>query len=354
MRNLKTYSIYLFLLSFCLIINSNLYAQSVANTGEQQINSFFNYLYTNEAIELSLTTDINQLIETKKEEIYQPATFQFIDKEGMEQKYEIELRTRGKSRRRICEIPPIKLKFKKEELLKAGFVKHNGFKLVLPCNKEKKSKEYILKEFLGYKMFNELTNQSFRVQLLKIKLFDKKNSELFYEGFGFIIESYAELSKRLNGKKSELYNLQPEDCDLAHLSLVSLFQYMIGNTDWKIQLNHNIKTVEYENDKKKTPIPYDFDYSGLVNAFYAKPNPNYPRQISVRDRIFLGTYNTEASLTQAVEQLKAIKPKIESIYKDCNYSDSKTKKEIGQYLKSFFKEIDHPKFVKRMLKVSKD
>ena len=49
---------------------------------------------------------------------------------------------------------------------------------------------------------------------------------------------------------------------------------MIGNTDWAVPNNHNVKLI-YDKERKLAPplvVPYDFDYSGLVDASYAVPN----------------------------------------------------------------------------------
>jgi hypothetical protein len=50
---------------------------------------------------------------------------------------------------------------------------------------------------------------------------------------------------------------------------VALFEFMIGNTDWFIQNRHNLEFVVVPGHNLLVPIPYDFDYSGLVNAPYA-------------------------------------------------------------------------------------
>lgn len=54
---------------------------------------------------------------------------------------------------------------------------------------------------------------------------------------------------------------------------LALFEYMIGNTDWKIKGAHNVKFIkpfEYESGKA-IPIPYDFDFSGFVGTPYSFP-----------------------------------------------------------------------------------
>jgi hypothetical protein len=67
---------------------------------------------------------------------------------------------------------------------------------------------------------------------------------------------------------------------------MGVFEYMIGNTDFLVSELHNaflLGTAQGET----IPVPYDFDYSGAVNAIYAAPNPVLPIR-TVRDRHFRG------------------------------------------------------------------
>jgi len=314
-------------------------------------NSFFNKFYSyQQAIEIELTTDVKSLKENKKKELYQPATIKFLNLPQMDESYNIEVRPRGKSRKRICTIPPLKLKFNKKELKNAGYQKYNTFKLVIPCEQSSEHEQYVLKEFLTYRLFNKVTEKSFRVQLVKINIKDDDDVTNQSSQFGFLIESYGELANRLDGLKEETYNLPTKTYNFEDASLVCLFQYMIGNTDWKVHANHNIKTIKYADDQKNTPIPYDFDFSGIVDANYARPNPDYPEQEKIGDRVFLGKYCTGESLLVAVENLKSSKEEMMKVYELCPYSDKKTKKEIGLYLKNFFKRIEHPKFTQRVMR----
>ena len=70
---------------------------------------------------------------------------------------------------------------------------------------------------------------------------------------------------------------------------MSVFQYMIGNTDWSIKALHNIKLITFDNSRRPIPIPYDFDQSGLVNASYTLPAEHLQIK-SVRERVYNGYY----------------------------------------------------------------
>ena len=55
------------------------------------------------------------------------------------------------------------------------------------------------------------------------------------------------------------------------MTMVAMFEYMIGNTDWSVPNYHNIKLMGMKDDKTSRPIavPYDFDICGFVDPAYA-------------------------------------------------------------------------------------
>ena len=72
---------------------------------------------------------------------------------------------------------------------------------------------------------------------------------------------------------------------------MSIFQYMIGNLDWSVLKSHNIALFRRE-DGTIIPLPFDFDYSGLVNAEYAVP-PKALHLYSIRVRKYRGFCRSE-------------------------------------------------------------
>ena len=67
---------------------------------------------------------------------------------------------------------------------------------------------------------------------------------------------------------------------------VTLFQYLVGNTDYSMYFGHNVVSVD-TGENRIVPVPYDFDWSGVVNARYAKPAPEIGTR-SVRERVYRG------------------------------------------------------------------
>jgi hypothetical protein len=77
---------------------------------------------------------------------------------------------------------------------------------------------------------------------------------------------------------------------------------MIGNTDYSILTLHNVIMLDDARGVHYT-VPYDFDYSGLVSAHYARPAPglNLP---SVQQRMYRGPCKTEAEVEQALQPFR--------------------------------------------------
>jgi hypothetical protein len=79
----------------------------------------------------------------------------------------------------------------------------------------------------------------------------------------------------------------PNEFVLDQLSLFYVFQYMIGNVDWGTGTSHNVKVIR--KDHQYYPVPYDFDWTGLVDAWYAGPNRlTEGLHDSVRERLYWG------------------------------------------------------------------
>ena len=70
------------------------------------------------------------------------------------------------------------------------------------------------------------------------------------------------------------------------MATLDVFEYLIGNTDWSAVFNHNVVLIR-DAAGRATAIPYDFDFSGLVDAEYASVAPELPMR-DVKQRIFRG------------------------------------------------------------------
>ena len=301
--------------------------------------SMFDKLSNDDWLEFELVANFDSLILDKEEAKYFPATFSFKDKNDSLVTEEIEVGARGKTRKNICEIPPIRLKFPEPVLEKSNLASYKTLKLVTPCHDKPGFEDLILKELLCYQMYQEVTDQSFRAQPAKIKTKQEGSDKIGSEKIAFLIEHDKEMAKRLGGKLLDKSVKKIKTIDVESYNLLVLFQYMIGNTDWNLSRRHNIKLVQIEGLSAPVPVPYDFDYSGLVNAKYAVPHPNLPIK-NIRDRLFQWKGKNPEILKAPIAQLLDKKEVLLNLMENCPLENQEEKTSMIDFVKSFFEIIE--------------
>lgn len=268
----------------------------------EQSSSVFDLLSTaphlgiQEARPVTLHLPLDSIYAKTKNE--QAAVISFTDDTGREFRRPLHVEVRGKFRRRLCTFPPIKLNFSKKQLKADGLSKHDKLKLVTPCLEgDEDAQALILKEYLAYKLYEQLSPRAFRTQLLEITYRDINGNHSSKTVFAFVLEDTDELAERLGGKELEdELGLSPERFDQETATTQALFSYFIGNLDWNLSLVRNIKLIQ-QADGTVIPVPYDFDFSGFVAAPYARLNADLGQQY-FGQRIYLG-YQVENQLLDA-------------------------------------------------------
>jgi hypothetical protein len=316
---------------------------------EADSSSFFQYLQRAAVSEITLTADFTELYARRKEEFQVDAVFSWQNERGEEKTMDLQLELRGKNRRRTCEYPPIRLNFDKDRLEEHGFGRRGDkLKLVAPCNMEEMSDQYVLKEYWTYRLYNRMTPNSFQVQLLSIRFIDTHNAERdTVMKVGFVIESGEELAHRLGGEEKDLWGATPEQIDPESYRQTVLFQFMIGNDDWDLSMNRNIAFIQVNGSERPLVVPYDFDFAGLVNPSYAKPNLNYGAR-SVTDRVPIGRFDSRESLRALCDEWLLLRKEVIKEYKDCSFLSDASKREMTQYLNESFALLRNNKEMERL------
>ena len=197
-------------------------------------------------------------------------------------------------------------------------------------------------------MYNLITDKSFRVRLVKIKYEDTRGKVKPYSQYGFLLEDVDEMAARNKCVEVQGGKFLTESTDRKQMTLVYLFEYMIGNTDWSVPHFHNVKLIRGKNESSTTlpyTVPYDFNNSGIVNASYALPQEELGIE-SVRVRLYRGFPRTMEELDAAISVFKKQQDKIEALISNCSWLNNKYKKEMSNYLEEFFKIIDSKSSVK--------
>lgn len=302
---------------------------------------FSHFRQEKKPILLSIETDWKQLLLHTDTPTYQPAVLTLKKGKGKKEHFHVKVKPRGVYRKQMCEFPPIKIRFPEEVMEKKELSGKSSLKLVSHCGLDSTYEQLVLKEHLVFQLYNVLTDSSFNTQLAKIEYIDSKGALPKYERFGFLIEHADELAERMNGRiLGEEFGV-PNHIHKPQYKLFTLFQFMVGNTDWALKNRHNVKLVEPLEGKPKIPIPvpYDFDFCGLVNAPYAVPHHSIP-VADVRERFFQwkGKGNEDFSAEAAVFLSK--KDELLAVVEKCEYLNEPTRSECLAYLDEFFSILE--------------
>lgn len=294
----------------------------------------------------SIITNARELLgRDKKKGLRFPANFNTRLPDGTIVNDQVILQIRGKFRRSYCYLPPLKIIFDLNASSKLYPLK--SLKLVNECNASWKYQEYILKEFVIYKIYNLLTDMSFRVRLLKLNFQDSSGKKKTITEHAFLIEDIKDLAKRNSCKEWKKGYLKSEQTDRKQMTIVAIFEYMIGNTDWGVSQNHNTVVISPGDDTLARPfvVPYDFDYSGLVNTDYAVPDEKLDIQ-SVQQRLYRGFPRTITEINEVLEIFKQQKDNIYELIKTFDLLPNSSKHEMIDYLDDFYDLIKSPGLVR--------
>lgn len=292
--------------------------------------SFFEHLTREEGAALTLSTDISALIANKYNADYQPAKLTT----GAGKTYELQVKSRGKFRRKIAEIPPMKLKVKKKTLAAEGLDTLNEVKLVLPCFLDKRGDDLVVREYLAYRMFEQMTDKSVRARLVDLTLLNTgAGNAAKYQVKAILLEDEEETVARLDGELVDFYGMTSDSLQTEQAALTALFQYMIGNTDWNIAEQRNVRFVRTKAGEMLM-IPFDFDFAGFVNAPYATPNADTGLK-NIKDRYLMSDKLGAPALESAYRTMQASRQVFNRICQSAFVPPADAAK-LVEYLDSFF------------------
>jgi hypothetical protein len=205
-------------------------------------------------------------------------------------------------------------------------------------------------EYYIYKMYNLLTPFSFRVRLLKVKYIDTSGKKKPRENYAFILENTNQLARRNNGINFEMAGINNEMIDRDIATIMELFQLMIGNTDYSLPVLHNVKLIKTTDSKYPKPVavPYDFDYSGIINAFYAIPGEHLPIEY-VTERYYMGACREFDEYETAFVLFREKREEMKALIQNSEYLRDIAKKSPLNYIDEFYKIIDNEGYVKSFI-----
>ena len=286
----------------------------------------------------------------KKDALY-PVQLTYTGDDGQQHTINAKASPRGLTRRvRVCKFPPLKLHFDKEKTKGTAFRGNKSLKLVTYCDLNSKYQQYYVKEFLAYRIYNLITEYSFRVKPLILEYEDSDKSGDSVTRFSFLIEDIDDVAKRNDLEKLNIAKVPYKQLDPGLSSKFALFQYMIGNLDWAATSGpkadsccHNSRLIGAgETVDPKYGIPYDFDSSGLVNAHYAAP-PEGLKVRSITQRLYRGFCPFNETLPEAIGLFNAKKADILALFASNPHLSKRNKARALDYISDFYAILNDPK-----------
>jgi len=307
-------------------------------------------LFQNDAIlKAVLTAPIAQAYSQRHqdERIYYPGQWTYLDESGQTQRLEVSIRVRGHFRREYCDKSPLLLNFKKSEVKGTLFAGQDKLKLVAPCKEHKRYQQYVILEYLAYKTFEILTDQSFSTRLVRLTYVDRDEKLDSWTDVAFVIEDDADLARRLGMRRLKVKSVRYDALDHPKTALVQLFQLMVANNDYSVikgsddeDCCHNVVALGYEDSELgRLPVPFDFDMSGLVHARYASP----PSQIPIRDvrnRYFYGLCQPRNVLDEAIAHVQSKREEIMALYRNTAELNKELRSETIEYIEEYYELIN--------------
>jgi hypothetical protein len=301
-----------------------------------------NRLFRAEApIEVTLAADFRDVFRDRDTVALErkPATISFPSDSGP-MTLPVELGTRGHFRLRssTCEFPPLKVFFDKEKVRRTPFGGNGSLKLVTHCGRATRYEQNVLLEHAIYRAYNRLTDLSHRSRLARVTYADTKDPARTITRYGFFLEDDDEMARRNGGQILPMVGGGLDEMDPAQLDLVAVFQYLIGNTDWSVIMIHNIRLVQVEGHPYFLPVAYDFDWSGVVNASYARPDPQLGTR-TVRDRIYRGACRPLSELGPTLARIMERRDSIRDAFATVPDLEPKRLEDVLRYLDDGFRTI---------------
>jgi hypothetical protein len=213
----------------------------------------------------------------------------------------------------------------------------NEIKLVLPCFDSHLGDELVIREYIAYKIFEQISPIAVRAKLVRLTINDTHVEKSKKIMFAILVEDQEETAARLGGQTVEDYGIPADSLNSNQAALMILFEYMIGNTDWEIAMLRNVRLVRTAESAKILVMPYDFDFSGLVSAPYASPSSESGLK-TVRDRFLMSSGVRPEMLNRASLVIKKAKPEIYDLCKN-KFLSRESISDMILFLDTFFDHL---------------
>ena len=264
--------------------------------------------------------------------------------------YPITLTPRGIFRRKTCDFPPLKVDFTQPPPPGSLFEHQHNLKLVAHCKRDPGFQQKVLLEYSAYRLYNLITPLSFRARLANVDYVDASGRP-YVSRIGFFLEPVGEVAKRNGLKVAKAGSLIPvQQIDPVAGARVAVFEYMISNYDWSMRAGpkgedccHNARLLtDGAPASLLTVVPYDFDFSGLVDAPYADPPEGIPVD-NVRQRNYRGYCMHLAQARAFAAQLSPRRAELLGVFAQVPGLEPREQSKASAFIQGFFNDLDSGK-----------
>ena len=301
--------------------------------------------HSEDILHLKLTGNLNNLFrDIGENNSYHPILLQYAEADSSQVAIPIGVRTRGHYRRQkgVCNMPPLLLDFPEGKVKNTHFANQQKLKLIVPCAGD----DYVIKEYLVYKLYNLVTGKSFRDRLALVTFEDSAHRKKTETHYCFLLEDEKEMAARIGCfvLKKQMVDMRATNPD--EFRKMAVFQYLIGNTDWGVSFLQNIVLITEDSLMAPYTVAYDFDQAGIVDAPYAIPHPELDIP-SVKTRLYRGYCEDDLNnFSSTFALFNHLKPEIYKVYDSCSLLSSGYIKDVKRYLDAFYKTINNPREIK--------
>jgi len=267
--------------------------------------------------------------------------------------YPIALTPRGITRKTsdICDFPPLRVELTGAAPPGSLFEHQRKLKLVTHCKRSADFQQKVLLEYSAYRLYNLMTPLSFRARLANIDYLDDSGRP-YVSRVGFFIEDFGDVAKRNDTSVAHMGTMVPlSSIDPVAGGRFAVFEYMISNYDWSMRAGpqgdeccHNGRLLKGPGTLM-TPVPYDFDYSGLVDAPYSDPPEGIPVN-NVRQRNYRGYCAHLAQARAFAAQISPRRAEFLGVFATIPGLQPREQARAANYLQGFFADVDSGKIFK--------
>jgi hypothetical protein len=338
-------TLFFFLYGFIFLPVTIQAQDNIATTSDQKENLYNEDLFKGDDIlHFKLTGKLKDLFNDRSDNAsYHPILLQYTRQDSELVSIQIMVKTRGHFRRlkTNCTMPPLLLDFPRGQNGNSIFSKQNKLKLVVPCQGD----DYVIKEWLVYKLYNLISEKSFRAKLVQVDFEDSLNKRKPETQYCILLEAEKDVAERNNAYIWKQEMLPMQKTDKREFQKMAVFEYLIGNTDWSVPFLQNIVLITKDSILPPVTIPYDFDHAGIVNAPYAGAAPEL-EIASVRDRLYRGyCEHDNKNFAETFKLFNQLKDSIYNLYNSCPLLSKSYLKFINRYFDDFYRTINNDRII---------